>query len=113
LRGNRGAKGSFCAATTPACCSAIAAAGSGVVCQRLCRPRQPGRPVALFELLNIGPATATLIRQGKPRELHGTMFLTFDNALVGCVKDEQITREEALRQATDADNVRRLLGPGN
>jgi Tfp pilus assembly ATPase PilU len=41
------------------------------------------------------------------------MFTTFDNALTGCAKEEKITREEALRQATDADNVRRLLGaPG-
>jgi Tfp pilus assembly pilus retraction ATPase PilT len=67
--------------------------------------------VPLFELLKVGPAAAALIRQGKPRELHGAMFLTFDNALAGCVKEEKITREEALRQATDADNVRRLLGP--
>jgi len=84
----------------------------GVVCQRLCRPRQPGRPVALFELLSVGAAAAALIRQGKPRELHGAMFMTFDNALAGCVKDEKITRDEALRQATDVDAVRRLLGPG-
>jgi len=40
------------------------------------------------------------------------MFMTFDNALAGCVKDEKITRDEALRQATDVDAVRRLLGPG-
>ena len=81
----------------------------GVVCQRLCRPRHPGGAVPLFELLNVGAGAATLIRQGKPRELHGAMFMTFDNALVGCVKEEKITREEALRQATDVDNVRRLL----
>jgi twitching motility protein PilT len=84
----------------------------GVVCQRICRPRLPGRMVPLFEVLNVGAAAATLIRQGKPRELHGAMFMTFDNALVGCVKEEKITRDEALRQATDVDNVRRLLGPG-
>jgi twitching motility protein PilT len=83
----------------------------GVVCQRLCRPRHPGRLVPLFEQLSVGPAVATLIRQGKTRELHGAMFLTFDNALAGCAKEEKITREEALRQATDPDNVRRLLGP--
>jgi len=85
----------------------------GVVCQRSCRPRRPGRPVPLFELLNVGSAAATLIRQGKPRDLHGAMFMTFDNALVGCVKEEKITPEEALRQATDPDNVRRLLGTGS
>ncbi len=81
----------------------------GVVCQRLCRPRRPGRPVPLFELLNVGSAAAALIRQGKPRDLHGAMFMTFDNALIGCVKEDKISSEEALRQATDPDNVRRLL----
>ena len=35
------------------------------------------------------------------------MFTTFDNALAGCVKEDKITREEALRQATDPENVRR------
>ncbi|HEX5273464.1 MAG TPA: ATPase, T2SS/T4P/T4SS family [Gemmataceae bacterium] len=85
----------------------------GVVCQRLCRPRLPGgRTVPLFEVLNVGAAAANLIRQGKPRDLHGTMFMTFDNSLAACVKEEKITREEALRQATDVENVRRLLGPG-
>ena len=68
--------------------------------------------VPLFEMLNVGSAAAALIRQGKPHELHGTMFMTFDNALAGCVKDEKITRDEALRQATDADTLRRLIGPG-
>ncbi len=82
----------------------------GVVCQRLCRPRQPGRMVPLYEVLNVGAAVATLIRQGKPRELHGAMFMTFDNALAACAKEEKITREEALRQATDAENVRRMMG---
>jgi twitching motility protein PilT len=84
----------------------------GVVCQRLCRPRQPGQMVPLFEVLNVGAAAAHLIRQGKPRELHGAMFTTFDNAVVGCAKEEKITREEALRVATDVENVRRLLGAG-
>jgi twitching motility protein PilT len=84
----------------------------GVVCQRLCRPRRPGPMVPLFEVLNVGSAAAALVRQGRPRELHGTMFMTFDSALAGCVKDEKIAREEALRQATDPENVRRLLGPG-
>jgi twitching motility protein PilT len=84
----------------------------GVVCQRLCRPRQPGRMVPLFEVLNVGAAVANLIRQGKPRELHGAMFMTFDNSLAACVKEEKVTREEALRMATDVENVRRLLGPG-
>jgi twitching motility protein PilT len=84
----------------------------GVVCQRLCRPRHPGRPVPLFELLNVGAGATNLIRQCKPRELHRAMFMTFDNALAACVKEERITREEALRQATDVENVRRLLGTG-
>ena len=84
----------------------------GVVCQRLCRPKHPGRPVPLFELLNVGAGAANLIRLGKPRELHGAMFMSFDNALVACVKEEKITREEALRQATDVENVRRLLATG-
>ncbi len=84
----------------------------GVVCQRLCRPKHPGRPVPLFELLNVGAGAANLIRLGKPRELHGAMFMSFDNALAACVKEEKITREEALRQATDVENVRRLLATG-
>jgi twitching motility protein PilT len=93
-------------------CERVLRALRGVVCQRLCRPRQPGRMVPLFEALNVGAAAANLIRQGKPRELHGAMFTTFDNALAGCAKEEKITREEALRMATDVENVRRLLGAG-
>jgi Tfp pilus assembly pilus retraction ATPase PilT len=81
----------------------------GVVCQRLCRPRHPGRLIPLFEVLTVSPTAAALVRQGKFRELQGAMFTTFDTALVGLIKDEKITRDEALRQASDPEAVRRLL----
>ena len=81
----------------------------GVVCQRLCRPKWAGPRVPLFELLHLGQAAATLIRQGKPRELHGSMFTTFDSTLAGLVKDGKVTRDEALRQGTDLDALRKLL----
>ncbi len=81
----------------------------GIVCQRLCRPLRPGRLIPLFEVLGVSPTAAALIRQGKFRELHGTMFLTFDAALASCAKEDKISREEALRQASDPDAMRRLL----
>jgi twitching motility protein PilT len=84
----------------------------GVVCQRLCRPRHPGRMIPLFEVLNLSPTAGALIRQARFRELRGAMLTTFDTALAGLAKEDRITPEEALRQATDPDAVRRLLAPG-
>jgi twitching motility protein PilT len=81
----------------------------GVVCQRLCRPKWAGPRIPLFDLLHLSQPAATLIRQGKPRELHSTMFTTFDSALAGLVKDGKVTRDEALRQGTDLEALRKLL----
>jgi twitching motility protein PilT len=81
----------------------------GVVCQRLCRPKWAGPRLPVFELLNLGQAAATLIRQGKPRELHSTMFTSFDSILAGLVKEGKVTRDEALRQGTDLDALRKVL----
>jgi twitching motility protein PilT len=84
-----------------------------IVCQRMCRPKRSGEAlIPVFEVLTTNSSAAEMIRQGKLKELHGTMMMTFNNALLRCVQEGRITPEEALLRSSDGDALRKLLsGP--
>jgi twitching motility protein PilT len=81
-----------------------------VSCQRLCRARVSGEGVLpVFETLVMNPTAVTMIRQGRFRDLHQAMIMTFNNGLVGHVKNRKISVREALQQAADPEELKTLL----
>jgi twitching motility protein PilT len=85
----------------------------GILCQRMCKPKRVGDAlIPVFEVFTSNTSSMEMIRQGKLKELLGTMMMTFNNALLRCVQEGRITPEEALLRSTDPDALRKLLsGP--
>jgi len=83
----------------------------GVCCQRLCRKVGGGR-VPAYEIMNMDYAMSNLIREGKTHMLetaiitgHGKGNRLFNDTLVKLVKLGKITKQEALSQTSDAEDL--------
>jgi twitching motility protein PilT len=90
----------------------------GVVSQQLL-PRRDGRGrVLAAEVMIPNPAIRNLIREEKVHQIYSQMQVgqmkfgmqTMSQSLVNLVQKNQITPEQAVARATEADEVRQMLG---
>ncbi|MDD3000474.1 MAG: PilT/PilU family type 4a pilus ATPase [Candidatus Riflebacteria bacterium] len=83
----------------------------GVCCQRLCRKVGGGR-VPAYEIMNMDYGMSNLIREGKTHMLETAMTTSqgkgnrlFNDSLIKLVKFGKITKQEALSQTSDTEDL--------
>lgn len=88
-----------------------------IAAQRLIPTKDGAGRVAAVELLVRNNAVASLIREGKTHQLYSVMqssakhgMITMNESLARLVRDNLIDKNEALAQANDPDELKRLLG---
>jgi twitching motility protein PilT len=94
----------------------------GVVAQQLVRRITGDGRVAALEVLLQSYAVSNMIRENKLHQLDGylrscdptsTGMQSLDAALIRCVRQGLVAAEEALRYATQSDDLRRLMAEMN
>ncbi|PKM83473.1 MAG: type IV pili twitching motility protein PilT [Firmicutes bacterium HGW-Firmicutes-13] len=87
----------------------------GIIAQRLIPRKEKGR-IAAVEILTVTPAVRNLIREGKIYQIYSVMqtgtkygMQTLDSHLKYLYSRGIITREDALSNAVDFDNLKRLM----
>ena len=88
----------------------------GVVSQQLL-PTVDGALVPAFEVMNVTPAVRNMIRESKAFQLESVIstsaalgMITMDQSILDLFKAGRISRETALRHASDPDRLERRLG---
>ncbi len=97
----------------------LAIALQGVVTQTLIPKRDGKGRVVACEILVPTPGVRNLIREGKNHQIYSAMqtggkfgMQTMDAALVELLRKGAISREEAEKRSSNADELKRLMGGG-
>src|SRR5215210_2251176 len=97
----------------------LAIALQGIITQTLIPTYDGKRRVVACEVLVPTPGVRNLIREGKNHQIYSAMqtggkfrMQTMDAALVELVRKGAISREEAEKRSSNADELKRLMGGG-
>lgn len=87
----------------------------GIIAQRLL-PRVGGGRILVAEVMRVNPTIRSIIRDGQIYQIHNTLqtsreegMMSLDRSLANLVRTGEIVLDDALANASDRDNLQRML----